>query len=77
MCVQSGVEFVSVQQGWSLLVLQQEKCSDWDFVKLQQFGLLRSVTVPTCIKGLSVVMLTELWLGGVNSGIARPFDGRD
>jgi len=32
-------------------------------VELQQVGILRSPTVPTYIKGLSVIKLTELWEG--------------
>ena len=46
-------------------------------MELQQVGLLRSVTVRTYIKCLSVIMLRELWEEGVYSGIARPFDSWD
>ena len=43
---------------------------------LQQVGLLESVTVGTCIEGLCVIMLTELF-EGVYRGVATPFDSQD
>ena len=49
---QQGAEFVSFSAGET-----ERVCG---FVELQQFGLLRSATLFTCIKCLSVIMPTEL-----------------
>jgi hypothetical protein len=69
LCAEGVAEFVGFMAG--------EREWLWGAVGLQQVGLLWSATVATCIKGLCVMLLTELWEGGVYSGVARPFDGRD
>jgi hypothetical protein len=65
LCVE-GAECVSVTAGETEWL--------WGFVELQQVGVLGCAAVPTCVKGLSVIMMTEVGEGGVCSGVARAFE---
>jgi hypothetical protein len=56
---------------------ERSDCGRGGCVEWQQVGLVRSATFPACIKCLCVIMLTELWVGGVYSGVARLLDSRD